>query len=485
MLKIRVQGLLLPFLKQKSKQHEHPAELPAPKEPASPEKLLGQYLLAFYILMIILFSLMAIVSTYAQTPAAGLRPGDPVPETFWQQRVQLSGDTGKPTPTTLASYKGKLIILDFWATWCSPCIAMMPKMDSLQKAFEGNVQFVPVTYQKEAEVHAFQQNLQRQKGRAWSLPELTGDTLLHRLFPHTLLPHEVWIDATGTVRHITGGESITAENIRKALSGLPLNVRPKEDAPALDYDNKAPLLYRGNGDDGSRSFLYHSLFTRYITGLYPSGYNLFRQDSNTVKVVFRNVSPDWFFGLAYGGGKRFIRGNRMDLRLKDAAAFRWTKADSLPYDQWKLTHTYCYEAILPASGKADLFLRMQEDLRRYLPQYEARLDTSPRKCLVLVKTGSEDKLFSKGGKPEARFDRFGCQLRNVYLSRLIERLEGYDLQNSPMPVIDETRYHQKVDLELKADLSDVQSLNKALAPYGLRFVEADRPIEMLVITDRP
>ncbi|ULT39963.1 thioredoxin domain-containing protein [Niabella defluvii] len=29
--------------------------------------------------------------------------------------------------------KGKALILDFWATWCSPCIALFPKIDSLKK----------------------------------------------------------------------------------------------------------------------------------------------------------------------------------------------------------------------------------------------------------------------------------------------------------------------------------------------------------------
>ncbi|PWG79293.1 SusC/RagA family TonB-linked outer membrane protein [Pararcticibacter amylolyticus] len=101
MLKIRVQGLLLPFLKQKSKQHKQQAEIPVPKEPASPEKLLGQYLLAFYILMIILFSLMAIVSTYAQTGYSIKgrvtdEKGDP-----------LTGALIKIKGTTLATSAGK------------------------------------------------------------------------------------------------------------------------------------------------------------------------------------------------------------------------------------------------------------------------------------------------------------------------------------------------------------------------------------------
>jgi thiol-disulfide isomerase/thioredoxin len=33
----------------------------------------------------------------------------------------------------LANYKGKLIILNFWATWCLPCKEEMPSLDNLQK----------------------------------------------------------------------------------------------------------------------------------------------------------------------------------------------------------------------------------------------------------------------------------------------------------------------------------------------------------------
>lgn len=42
----------------------------------------------------------------------------------------------------LSDFKGKLIYLDFWATWCAPCIEMHPRLHALKKRYEGNPDIV-------------------------------------------------------------------------------------------------------------------------------------------------------------------------------------------------------------------------------------------------------------------------------------------------------------------------------------------------------
>ena len=44
-------------------------------------------------------------------------------------------------PLTLADYKGKIVLLNFWATWCAPCVKEMPSLDRLQ-AEMGKDKFV-------------------------------------------------------------------------------------------------------------------------------------------------------------------------------------------------------------------------------------------------------------------------------------------------------------------------------------------------------
>ena len=44
---------------------------------------------------------------------------------------------GDGSETNLAAFRGKVLIVNFWATWCAPCIKEMPSLDRLQAAFPG------------------------------------------------------------------------------------------------------------------------------------------------------------------------------------------------------------------------------------------------------------------------------------------------------------------------------------------------------------
>jgi len=67
---------------------------------------------------------------------------------FAAQGAELKRWPGGPTPALeledlsgqmhrLADYKGKVVLVNFWATWCEPCRAEMPSMDGLRRAMEG------------------------------------------------------------------------------------------------------------------------------------------------------------------------------------------------------------------------------------------------------------------------------------------------------------------------------------------------------------
>lgn len=69
----------------------------------------------------------------AQAPSSGLVPAPeayPVAPDF--SLVNLNGQ-----PIQLSSFHGKVVILDYWATWCAPCKIEIPHLIELQKKYEG------------------------------------------------------------------------------------------------------------------------------------------------------------------------------------------------------------------------------------------------------------------------------------------------------------------------------------------------------------
>ena len=53
-----------------------------------------------------------------------LKIGDKVPDIEFKNIINYKSKTAR-----LSDFKGKLVILDFWGTWCTSCIAAFPKME--------------------------------------------------------------------------------------------------------------------------------------------------------------------------------------------------------------------------------------------------------------------------------------------------------------------------------------------------------------------
>jgi thiol-disulfide isomerase/thioredoxin len=47
--------------------------------------------------------------------------------------------------TNLAAFRGEVLVVNLWATWCAPCVAEMPTLGALQRQFEGRLRVLPVS----------------------------------------------------------------------------------------------------------------------------------------------------------------------------------------------------------------------------------------------------------------------------------------------------------------------------------------------------
>jgi thiol-disulfide isomerase/thioredoxin len=120
----------------------------------------------------------------------------------------------------LADLRGQVVVLDFWATWCPPCLAMMPILDQLHREWAPRgVAFLGVNSDGGGitldELRAFMQR------HPAPYPVVVDDGTANALYRVRSLPQLVVIGRDGTVRHtflgLVGRDGVSAA-LREALA---------------------------------------------------------------------------------------------------------------------------------------------------------------------------------------------------------------------------------------------------------------------------
>jgi thiol-disulfide isomerase/thioredoxin len=168
-----------------------------------------------------------------QTSLKSLSIGDTIPKSIWKMPMQVVNQSDHQQKITLNNYRGKVIILDFWATWCSSCIKHFLKADSLEKEFDQDLQIILVnsitgTGDTESKVYSFYAKWNNNHIHPLVMPSIFGDTVLKQLFPHSFIPHYVWIGSDGKVKAITSSEEVTSQNIQLLINHTELHLPIKK-----------------------------------------------------------------------------------------------------------------------------------------------------------------------------------------------------------------------------------------------------------------
>jgi len=408
-------------------------------------------------LLVILFVLVSMFSLSAQTPRKNsgadgqlIKPlivGDRIPESLWDLPIDIVNAPSKSDSFKLRQLRDKkLIIIDFWATWCSPCIKSIHKLDSLKPIFKDELAVFATSYEDRDRVNAFL------KKQGITLFSGTKTEYLKQYFPHKMIPHQVWIK-NGKIIAITEGSNATAKNIQRALKDDSFKLATKNDR--LDYSRSRYLTdFIDTADINSFAV---STFSSGQDGLGSIISQKISQDKIFVNYINADPISMFLHTLQQPNNETII----INKKLLEIDKLHGLKA------------MFCYQLISKDTSRLYWVRRVLNDLSL---QFDVKIERKliAKECIIIskLKGSNVKKSITNSGHPQD-FQDFVKLLNFSVRWRMDQPL-----------FIDESGFTGKVSTPYYKDLQfDFDKLNQALRPYGLKAAKKKRKIEMVVLAD--
>ncbi len=407
------------------------------------------------------------VSGQSNNQIRPLKVGDTVPDVVLQNVLNY-----KSTSIRLADFKDKLIILDFWATSCGPCIEHMPLMYSIQKKYKDQVFLLPVNTLHSGDDPTKILKFMKERKKAFDLPSVSKDTILFKLFHPSSLGVYVWIQ-NNVVRAFTGSEDLNEENIVKQI-----NIRKVEfhQRPRLNFTWNKPIFINGNGGQEPSVYLYRSFLTPFIDGVFGAGFD-HDNSGKIIRIYQYGVSLKMLI-IAANPEFGHFQPARIKIKVRDPEPFDF----DLNNDSLRRKNEFDYEAVFPPANRSVAQAYFKQDIGRYFP-YSIDSASIKDSCWVLKVSRVKKLKVNRTAERGTNYDEnIGLPIffNNMPVSEIVRAFEN--IYKSPF--IDETGYNGNLWLTLPPNLLNSNALQISLAKQGIILTKEPREIEYAVISGR-
>lgn len=393
-----------------------------------------------------------------------LKIGDSLPPELWITPMKVVNHPQNKSAITLSEHKDQLILLDFWATWCSSCLKNFRKMHDLEKQFEGKVKIIPVTEESSAILNKF---FSTPNGKRYSnTSSVKEDKILHQLFPHKAVPYIVWIK-NGKMINTTDAEQVTAQTVSEILTDQNSSLQT-----VIQVDRSRPFMLSENYDlEKQTQMMSYSILSKGRIRGAAAG-SVFRRNGKSVygRLFSNMVLLSVYRGIAY---EIFSR-NGQQLSEKRILNFVRNPEelifDPTVEDRVQDSRYYTFDFIDMASDADSLYPNMLRTLNSTLP-YKVTIEEKAMKCWVISK--SDKNMLRKTSKDSEPL---------TPMKSLISILNEDD-RFTTLPVIDETEIQGNIGIDIKK-IKGSAELRKVLEKHSLQITEEERKLMMLVIRDK-
>lgn len=450
---------------------------------------------SIFVLSAVLFGCSHFTHAYSQDYRS-LTKGDTVPDIA----VKYSRN-GKDSILRLYDIRKKLVILDFWATWCSSCINQMPHVAELSEKFENEIEIFAVTKEKRQVVAKLMDRMQKSGNEKIStafqkLKLVVDDSTLTSIFPHDGYPTHIWIENGKILRATAYSNTTTSENI---LAFINDNKTSLAEMGERGINRQDPTTWFHN-DTGFLSNLkyYSAIFSRIEHTGGNDGEVFAERDTLTGCITGFNIVNARIGDLyklaffKYQQPNIAISDSKLFLAAKERQRFIPEREES-QYFTWANKNLFCYTVKVAPENSDDLYVRMKNDLDWYF-NLESKLELKMVKCLVLRETKTGVRKFRSRNKKEfpgslEKISSDTLYVQNQPMSILYSLLINLVQSQDPfLPVLNETTYKGMIDVSIpwEDDIKQVsiKTVSEALSKFGFLFQEEYRNLEMLVLTDK-
>ena len=363
----------------------------------------------------------------------------------------------------------KPTIINFWATWCIPCINELKLLDSILRETD-QINVLSVTYESDEIVSSF---LERNKRLdAGNLVFITSDSLFSKHFPHQMIPHNIWLDGEGVIRHITGGEDLNRKNISMFMENRELDVGKKIDV--VNFDPFEPFHLSDS------EFEYRSILTKRIDGIF-SGKSLqpvgFADKKQYLRAFAFNTTLHNMLWLAVNEGKspsNFF--NTMRIETSDSLRFftpsqapeSFDKSNYKTRDDWRSENTHCYELRFREPISDSLFFAsMLNDLQRNF-KFDVQTVEDSILCSIIDLSDHQSSQPNPSDSTYLLLNEEGLIAQNVSLLSLFEhinervKIKPSDPPSDP-PFVDRTGgFRVSIQLNFENGIPSYEKLKRTI-----------------------
>ena len=406
-----------------------------------------------YSILLLNFMVFSVSDAWAQSAEprtaegqSSIRPlqiGDTIPEELWHLPMKVTDKNGTDKMISLDEHRGKLIVLDFWATWCASCIQGFPKAERLQEKYAEEIKVLLVNPAQSKDtprrINDTFKKFKIKYGYSPRVDLMLQDTIFQQLFPHYALPHIVWIDQQGVFRAESEGSFLNDKIVSAALQGSFTAIDQKDD---LRFKDKYPLIT----DIDKENRIASILLTGYVPGLGIRPQHVVEREGVMVYQI-ANHTLRYLYQIAYEDEFEGIFANRWIFTepvAKDFIAhFKIFGKDG---------SKFCFEASFPTSFTEYQACKLLRDHLEYTFGVRAVRKSTLKEVYVLKATEVVTAFESNGGIPETQFDpsQGDMYVRNVSLRTLMNCFG--DLLNKSFEV--EVERDIKVDFLFPHDITD-------------------------------